>query len=310
MDGFPRTVLVTGAGGFVGRAVVGLLRERGVEVRALVRKATAGTGAGVVPVVGDVTRPETLGGAVAGCEGVIHLVGIIDEKHGTFEEIHVGGTRNIVAAAKPAGVRRYVQMSAVGTRAGAKARYHQTKWAAEEMVRGSGLEWTIVRPSLIVGASGGRVGEFTEMLKGWARGTAAPYVFMPFFGVGVLGQTNPYRVQPVWVGDVARVFVEALGNQAAVGKTYEIGGPAKMGWKEMLGTAAAEFRGRRKLILGIPAWYAKLVASLPVPVPFSRDQVVMAMEDNTCDNAAAEAAFFGGRRLRGFAEVLGECAKG
>src|SRR5690348_4575534 len=143
-------VFVTGATGFVGGAIVQQLQQEGHSVRMLVRNKSLGetrapTGADIH--IGNVLDAESLRGALKGTDAVIHLVGIISEVgQSTFENIHVRGTGNVVAAAKGQGIKRFLHMSALGTRANAVSRYHKTKWEAEEIVRCSGLEYTIFRP--------------------------------------------------------------------------------------------------------------------------------------------------------------------
>jgi len=146
-------VLLTGATGFVGRAVIQALRAEGYVVRCLVRRGSEpklrGVGA-IERVEGDVLAPLTLEEGMAGCDAVVHLVGIIREHlatNATFDRVHVQGTLNVIAAAATSGVRRYVHMSALGAREDARSRYHQTKWLAEEVVRACPLPWTIFRPS-------------------------------------------------------------------------------------------------------------------------------------------------------------------
>ena len=235
---------------------------------------------------------------MAGCEAVIHLVGIIREtrRSGSFWEVHVEGTRQVVAAARRAGVRRFVHMSALGTRPKAVARYHQSKWRGEEAVRqggaetAGGLDWTIFRPSLIHGPDG----EFTQMLRKWVLSKAPPYFFMPYFGGGFWGQSHPRRVQPVYVADVAAVFVDALSTPAARGKTYDLPGPTSYTWPELLRVASAVFQaGPPILVLGIPAWLAGVMARIAGgrALPFTRDQVIMSREDNVGDLEALRADF-------------------
>ena len=137
-------------------------------------------------VRGSLFDPKALDDGLAGCEAVIHLVGIIKEQPGrgmTFHRVHVEGTRAVVEAAKRNGVRRFVHMSALGSRPDADSDYHRTKYEAEQAVRGGGLEWTILRPSLIHGPRG----EFMRMEARWARGKGPPFFFMPYFGAGLLG---------------------------------------------------------------------------------------------------------------------------
>ena len=144
------SIAVTGATGFVGREVLKQARTAGFPVRAIVRERRAAEG--VEQFHGNVIYRPSLEGAFDGVKCVIHLVGIINEyRENTFERVHTEATRNVLDAAKKAGVKRYIHMSALGARANARSRYHQTKWAAEELVRQSGLAWTIFRPSLIYG---------------------------------------------------------------------------------------------------------------------------------------------------------------
>src|SRR5207237_1119041 len=97
---------------------------------------------------------------------VIHLVGIISKVgRNTFENVHTQGTQNIVTSAREAGIKRFVHMSALGSRANAVSRYHQSKWAAEEAVRRSGLDYTIFRPSIIYGPKDHFVNLFDKMAR-------------------------------------------------------------------------------------------------------------------------------------------------
>src|ERR671910_818126 len=144
-----RRIFVTGATGFVGRAVVPALRAHGYAVRCLVRRGSELDLRGleaIERVEGDVLSPEALERDMAGCDTVVHLVGIIREAPAalsTFERIHTLGTVNVLEAAAATGVRRYVHMSALGARRGARSRYHQTKWDAEESARAVQLEATV-----------------------------------------------------------------------------------------------------------------------------------------------------------------------
>ena len=156
----------------MGREIVRQLHAAGHTIRILARspppprvqEAVSRWGAEVHP--GDVLEPLRSAGRLAGTDAVIHLVGIISEVgDSTFENVHTRGTRNMVAAAQQAGVRRFVHMSALGTRPNAASRYHQSKWAAEEMVRHSGLEFTIFRPSLIYGPQDQFINLFAKIIR-------------------------------------------------------------------------------------------------------------------------------------------------
>ncbi len=274
-------VFMTGATGFVGKHVAGRLLEDGHELRCLVRSEGSDEtwflkGLGAELAVGDILDPGSLAHAAAGCDAVIHLVGIIFERRGaSFEQVHVEGTRNVLAAAKQAGAGRFVHMSALGTRSGAASAYHRTKWDAEEDVRASGLEYTIFRPSTIYGPGG----EFIDMLARQVR-------MLPV--VPVIGNGR-YRMQPISVFDVAACFADCLSKAAAVNRVYEIGGPEAISYNELI-DAICRVMGKRRLKAHIPvalvkpvAWLSELI--MPKPL-LTMDQLKMLLGDNVCDITA------------------------
>jgi NADH dehydrogenase len=212
---------------------------------------------------------------MAGCDAVIHLVGIIREQRAenvTFERVHTEGTRHVLEAAKAAGIRRYLHMSALGTRRGAASRYHRTKWAAEEAVRASELEWTIFRPSIIYGRGDG----FVTLLASMIRRLPA----VPVIGSG------RQRLQPVPVEQVASGFVGALELPATAGQTYEVGGPEAVTMVELLDLIGRALGRRRVLKVHVPLGAMTPLARLlhPLPgFPVTPDQLLMLGEDSVCD---------------------------
>jgi len=297
-----QTVAVTGSTGFVGRHVVRALVDSGRSVRALVRDIQkAGR---VLPedervesVQGDVCDSSAMDELCAGADAVIHLVGIRREKRPTvtFERLHVDATRQALESAKRAGATRYVQMSALGARPAARSDYHKTKYAAEELVRGSGLGWTIIRPSLVIGPGG----EFLELARGWASGEEQPHLFMPYFEPPrahakertAAGVSAKPKVQPVMVEDVAAAFVSALDRDEAAGEVYPLGGPRAYEWPEMLEAVREAVPGKTKPVWGVPAEVGEIAARaaailrLDQRLPFCLSDVQMACEDNACSNA-------------------------
>jgi uncharacterized protein YbjT (DUF2867 family) len=271
-------VFVTGATGFVGRAVIHALRAEGYVVRCLVRRGSErnlqGLGA-VERVEGDILVRQGLEDEIAGCGAAIHLVGIIREHpaHGaTFENVHTQGTRNILEAAATAGVRRFLHMSALGVRPGARARYHQTKWAAEEAVRGSGLNWTIFRPSIIYG----RGDAFVSMLAGMIR--RLPVV--PVIGNG------RQRLQPVPVEHVAEGFARALALPNTEKQTYDVCGDDAVTMVELLDLIGRALGRRRVRKIHVPLGLMRPLARVlhPVPgFPVTPDQLRMLEQDNVGD---------------------------
>ena len=312
-------VLVTGGSGFVGRSVVRALLRRGIRPVCLVRsgdrlrrRLPAEARDRIDVAEGALFDRSALRRAAEGCDAVIHLVGIILQNPltgQTFDRVHRRGTMHVIEAAKSAGVRRFVHMSALGTRPGAVAKYHQTKHAAEELVRESGLDWTIFRPSLIHGPSG----EFMRLIKLFVCDLLPPVI--PYFGDG------ERRLQPVSVKDVAHCFVESLVRPGAIGETFDLGGPVSYSWKELYRVCQRLIPGnRRKPLVSVPLPIAKLLPLVVMPtltlagvlsaklrlLRFNRDQVIMSQEDNVCDHTLAERAL--GITMRAFEEELADYA--
>jgi NADH dehydrogenase len=279
-------VYVTGATGFVGRAVIQALRAEGHVVRCLVRRGSEADLHGfeaIERVEGDILGPPgSLEAGMAGCDTVIHLVGIIREHKSrgiTFDRLHRVGTNNVLAAAAAAGVRRYLHMSALGTRAGARSRYHQTKWAAEEAVRTSGLAWTIFRPSVIYGHGDG----FLSLLAGMVKRLHV----VPVIGDG------RQRLQPVPIEHVAAGFARAVRAEASVKQTYAMTGADAVSMIELLQLIGAAMHRRVRLVrvpLGLIRPIARAVHRMPT-FPVTPDQLLMLEEDSTADPGPFYSAF-------------------
>jgi uncharacterized protein YbjT (DUF2867 family) len=313
-------VAVTGATGFVGRHVVRELLARGFRVRALIRDRAKAKETlpqvGVELVEGDVTTPGDVARLVAGCGAVVHLVGIIREATGgqTFERMHVLATRVVTEACEKAGVKRYVHMSALGVSPEGRAEYQKTKWRAEEIVRRSGLEWTIFRPGLIHGADG----EFVRMMADLVSGEVPPYYFTPYFVRRTIDTSVPLgpvefesaKLQPVAVEDVASAFVKAISTQATVGEIYNLTGPETYDWPTLLTTFRDVLPGSSKSIkpFYVPGDHAEIIArvakvlGLAKLLPFDAGQAIMAQEDSMSqpDKVAAHL----GIRPRAFRKSL------
>jgi uncharacterized protein YbjT (DUF2867 family) len=273
-----RRVFVTGGTGFVGRAVIQALRAEGCAVRCLVRRGSErdlrGLGA-IERIEGDVMSRQSLEHAMDGCDAVIHLVGIIREHPAvgvTFERVHTQGTINVLEAAAAVGARRYVHMSALGTRSGARSRYHRTKWSAEEAVRASPVPWTIFRPSIIYGRGDGFVTVLARMIQ------RLPIV--PIIGAG------RQRLQPVPVVDVAQGFVRALTLDASVKHTYDVGGPEPVTMVDLIDRVAAAMGRRRPIKAHVPLGLVRGVTRVLYrfsDYPLTPDQLLMLEEENTCE---------------------------
>lgn len=225
-------VAITGGSGFVGRA----LADRLKEPVAISRRS--GT---------DITDVDALTAAFAGCDAVAHCAGINREiGDQTFRRVHVEGTAAVVEAARRAGVRRLVMVSFLRARPDCGSAYHESKWEAEEIIRGSGLPHTILKSGMIYGPGDHMVDHVTRAVR-----------TLPFFWtVGYRERT----ARPVPVEDAADVLVAALEGRIPEPTV------AVMGADEVtLGEAIrriARVAGRRPAFLPVPAWVVRVLAQL------------------------------------------------
>ncbi len=250
-------ILVAGGTGFVGGAIVRELVRRGKKVVVLTRNTqrslTRFPGLDVEYREGDVTDPATLPTVMQGVEAVVGAQQFPNSpienpgKGYTFENVDALGTENLVAAAKQAGVQRYVYLSGAGA-APEGRHWFRAKWRAETAVRESGMTWTILRPSWVYGPEDDSLNRFLGMSK-----------FLPF--VPQIGNIGKQKMQPVFVDDVARAAAESLANPAAANQLFEVGGPEVLLMKDVVKTALAA-AGRKRIILPAPTFVMKLMASL------------------------------------------------
>jgi len=278
------TVLVTGGTGFVGPKVVHMLRAEERPVRVLARnpdKQGQLRAWGCELVQGDMTDPDSLRRAVEGCEAVVHLVAIppfADPK--ATQRVMEQGTRDLVAAAKEAGVGRFALMSALGTSERSKdlAAYYHAKWDEEQAVKESGLEHTILRPSFIFGRDGGMLPALIRLVR-WSPVT-------PVVGTK--------RLQPIWVEDVAAYFAKALSTPGAVNKTFEIAGPDVVTFSE-LNDRIRRMLGKRRLAFQMPTGFLKAGASVGQLLPPFRGApgavTMLEFEDNVTNIAPGVETF-------------------
>jgi uncharacterized protein YbjT (DUF2867 family) len=262
-------IFLTGGSGFVGGHIVHELRGRDLPVRCLVRNLRRGSklaALGAELAEGDVTDPASLRRSVADAETVVHLVAIRQGRAEQFRRVMVDGTRDLLAAAQEAGVRRFVHMSALGTSAETKdlVPYFQAKWEMEQLVRGSGIPHVIFRPSFIFGPDGGILPTFVKL----ARLTPVT----PIVGSG------RQRIQPIWVDDVAVYFAEAVTRDDVMDRLFELGGPDIVSWNEFW-AELKRVRGMRRPSIHVPVALMKVNAliteRLPGDIPLTRDLLKM-----------------------------------
>ena len=278
-------VLVTGGTGFVGPHVVRAIADKGHDLKLLVRDSTRSRELPGRPVVGEMTNTVSLRSAVEDVEAVVHLVAIRQGREEQFKRVMEQGTRDLVAAAKDAGISRFVLMSALGTSEETKdlVPYYHAKWEMEQAVKGSGLEHVIFRPSFVFGREGGILPTFRKLAK------LSPVT--PIIGSG------EQKIQPIWVDDVAAYFAAAVtGAEPVANRTFELGGPDAVSWNEFWQRLKATLGMRRRPSVHVPVGLmrvnALLTERLPGNIPLTRDLLTMLEHgDNVVSNNDAVQTF-------------------
>lgn len=294
-------ILVAGGTGLLGREIVKELMQRGNEVAVMSHRpegvAGAFPGMNVGARRGDARDAASLRRAVEGAEAVISCMQFPNSpvenprKGYTYEEIDARGNERLVAAAKDAGARTYVYLSGAGAAPDAPQHWFRAKWQAETAVRGSGLRYSIFRPSWVYGPRDRSLNRFA--------GFARRLPFVPVVGDG------KQRMQPVFVPDVARCVADSLTVEAAANQLFEIGGPQVISMDEVLRTMLAVM-GKQRPLLHAPAFLPKLAATLMAPLPnrpLSPDAVDFIVNDAVADNTLLLKTF--DVKLTGLREGLG-----
>jgi len=269
-------VTVFGGSGFIGRYVVQRLARTGWQVRVAVRRPdealflkTAGDVGQVTPIAANIRDDRSVAAAVAGADAVVNLVGILYESgRQKFDDVQAKGAGRVAAAAKAAGAKHFIQISAIGADAGSASAYAKSKAGGEQSVKAAFPGATILRPSIVFGPED----DFFNRFAGLAMLSPA----LPLIGGGHT------KFQPVYVADVAAAVEKSLGDPATAGKTYELGGPRSYSFRELLVLMLKEI-GRCRLLVPLPFALATLQGAilqlLPMPL-LTVDQVRLLKNDN------------------------------
>lgn len=278
-----KNVLLIGGTGFLGSAIACRLASADFCLTLPTRRRERAKQLAVLPtanvVEADVHDPATLARLMAGQDAVISLVGVLKggegEPYGAgFARNHVELPAKIAAAAKAAGVRRVLHISALKAAADAPSGYLRSKAAGEAALQAAGLDLTIFRPSVIFGKGDSFLTLFAQMAK-----------VVPFFPLACADA----RFQPVWVGDVAASVVASLGRTDSIGQTYDLCGPTVYALRELVACAAAT-GGHPRLVFGIPgfvAWLQAWAMEFIPNGPMTRDNLRSMRIDSVCDSACA-----------------------
>jgi uncharacterized protein YbjT (DUF2867 family) len=245
-------VLMLGGTGFVGRALCARMAETHPEtcVRVLTRHVSHARALMALPQVelegGDVHDEAQLARWLDGCDAVVNLVGILHGSEARFRQVHAELPRKLAAACTRVGVRRIVHVSALGAAANAPSHYLRSKAAGEAALRASGLDVTILRPSVMFGEEDHFLNLFAQLQR-WVP-------LVPLAGAQA-------RFQPVWVQDVALALVRCLEDGATAGHTFEAAGPTVYTLAELV-QLAGRCAGHERLVLGLPAGLGRLQAAV------------------------------------------------
>ena len=289
-------LLITGGTGFVGGYILEALKDKmpKSDVRVFARGGAdldkLGT-QGYSTEAGSVTNYEEIRRASEGVDTVIHLVAIIrpDASRGqTFERVIGEGTENVVRAAKEAGAKRILFMSALGA-TNASTPYFRNKLRGEEAVKNSGIPYVIFRPSFQIGPGG----EFTALLK---QLTMLPIVPVP--GPGKM------PVQPMYVRDTARYFAQAVDDERYTNQVFEVGGPEVFQFNDML-SKTLEARGKKGVLFHSPLALIKPTVPLiekVAPKLLTQDQFTMLLEGSATKDRRLQE--MGGFEMTPFSKAI------
>lgn len=295
-------ITVFGGSGFIGRHLVRRLAADGWEIRVAVRDLElalplkpSGDVGQIVPWCCDITQPSHVDSAVAGADAVVNLVGLLYETgRNSFQNVHVTGPTTIAKAAKAAGVKSFVHMSALGADANSESSYARSKAAGEEAVKSIFPDAVILRPSVLFGPEDG----FFNLFAGISRFTP----FLPVFGCPMVPKfvksetgfkldfygDGGTKFQPVYVGDVADAIMVGLSSKETAGQTYELGGPTIYSFKQLM-ELLLTYTNRKRVLIPLPFFLAELKATflqiLPKPL-LTRDQIVLLKTDNVMSAGA------------------------
>lgn len=253
-------ILVTGANGYVGTHLALALRNRGHEVRALIRAGKNDphcdllVKAGIEVVGYDLRRDSGWHNAVRGCDRIAHLIGSIQPARGDgFYDMHVKRSLQMIAAAREHKVKKIVFLSVIGANPNARSQYLRTKGMAEDAIRASSIPHAIIRASLIYGRTAGEkdsktMVKFLNMIKK--------------NGVVKIAGTGSNRIQPVFIDDLVECIVRALTNEDINNVTIDVAGPEALTMHELIGRLLAAAGRPDVPIKKIPAGIAKCAAFL------------------------------------------------
>jgi NADH dehydrogenase len=266
-------IAVTGASGFVGSHLVDSLQKANFEITVLShRNISSNNSKERINIIhGSIEDTGSMVRAFQSVDVVLHLVGIIVEtKENTFEKTVAQGTKNLVSAAKTAGVKKIIFLSALGTTPNSLSKYHKTKYIAEQAIINSGIDYTILRASVIFGERDGFISMLSRMIK--------RLPFTPVIGDG------KYKLQPLYINDLVFVLHRSIISEETKNKIIDIAGPDKLEYLQILDIIKVDLNVKRLnfhisvMVMKPIAFLMEKLLSFP---PITRDQLKMMLAGNT-----------------------------
>lgn len=281
---FRMNIFIAGASGFVGGHLIDALLKHNHKLRCLTRSDKTQQLLklkGIEVVSGDITMPQTIKNALEEIDFVIHLVGIIQETGSvTFKKVHVLGTENLISESKQAGIKHFFYQSALGTDMNSLSGYLKTKAEAEEIVKTSGISYTIFRPSLIIGPWDG----FTKKIMDIAK--MSPLIPIPGNGKS--------KFQPLYINDWMKCIIKVINLPESHRRIFEIGGPEHLTYDEIVNKLLKAMNVKKHIfhmpigLMKFGAFFAEKTFRVP---PVTVEQLGLLEKDNICSIDSVEKSF-------------------
>jgi len=275
------TVFIVGGTGFIGKNTIESLLNRGINIKVFVRNQekyekilssmkVKSLYSKIEPIYGDIFSPETYIKKLENIDAIINLVGIIREypkKDITFEKAHYEITKTLVDVSLKLGIKRFIQMSALGASIKSKSNYMKTKYRAERYVIESTEEWTILRPSIVIGKDG----EFTKMISNMIRTGIVP----------IPGDGN-YKIKPISVTTLANFISFAVTSKETIKKEYNLVGPKEYTYNEFIDAFAKAIGKRNYIKIYIPIWLIRVSSAILGNLsPITKEQLELLLQGST-----------------------------
>ena len=280
-----KRILVAGATGYIGTQLVNALLREGYQTTCLSRHIKKNRLQCTRFLKGDITNPEVWVNELKGHDAIVNLVGIIRENPkigAVYAKVHVEGTLNLLRAAMDTGIKRYIHISALGVEKRITP-YQRTKYAAETAVKGSNLNWTVFRPSMVLG----RDDHIVSMLRTYMKF----FRVLPYF----TGNSDEFNLQPVFIDDLITGIIRSIDNPSSYGKVFEVAGPDRVTYKEFLNLVSKTVPGP-VVLLPIPFGLAKRLFGLIEKTkmsPLTSEQLELLKLGSVSDNWREFYRFFG-----------------